>query len=132
MILFGFFRAILHPHASLRPVGVLALAVCVTLLVTPYTWTYDQLLLVLPLTAVSLAMDRKGVRFPLTASVFLGIDVLAVILLVFDTWLQVEILNVLVPLAVFGLCLWWLHLRHPLPFPEGEGSFATPFGSGHR
>ena len=82
LILFGFFRAILHSRATLRPVSVLALAVCVTLLVTPYTWTYDQLLLILPLTAVILAMDRMGVRFPLTASLFLGIDVLAVILLV--------------------------------------------------
>ena len=78
---------------------MLALAVCVTLLVTPYTWTYDQLLLVLPITAVILAMDRMGVRFPLTAGLFLGIDVLVVILLFFDVMLQVEILNVVIPLA---------------------------------
>ena len=87
---------------------MLALAVCVTLLVTPYTWTYDQLLLVLPLTTLILAMDRSGIRFPMTASVFLGLDVLVVILLVFDVMLQVEILNVLIPLVVFGLCLRWL------------------------
>ena len=110
MIMLGFFRAILQSHASMRPVGVLALAICVTLLVTPYTWTYDQLLLVLPITAAILAMNRNGVRFPLAASIFLGIDVLAIILLVFDTWLQVEIWNVVIPLVVYGLCLWWLQL----------------------
>jgi len=71
-ILFMFFRAILHAHATLRPLSVLALAVSVTLLITPYTWTYDQLLLVLPLSAVILAMDRRGAPFPLTASVFPG------------------------------------------------------------
>jgi len=108
IILFGFFRASLPGRAALRPLSVLALAVCVTLLVTPYTWTYDQLLLVLPLTTVILAMDRLGVRFPLTATVFLGIDLLVVLLLYFDVMLQVEILNVLIPLVVFGLCLWWL------------------------
>ena len=113
LILFGFLRVLVRSHATLRPVSVLALAVCVTLLVTPYTWTYDQLLLILPLTTAILAMDRRGVRFLLTASVFLGIDVLAVILLIFDTMLQVEILNVLVPLAVFGLCLWYLSRRIP-------------------
>jgi hypothetical protein len=111
VILFGVFRVLMHAHANLRPVSVLALAVSVTLLVTPYTWTYDQLLLILPLTTVILAMDRSGVRFPLTASVFLGIDVLVVILLFFDVMLQVEILNVLIPMIVFGLCLWKLDAR---------------------
>jgi hypothetical protein len=108
LVLFGFFRALMPSHATLRPVSVLALAVCVTLLVTPYTWTYDQLLLILPLTMAILAMDRMGMRFVVTATVFLGIDLLAVILLIFDTLMQVEILNVLVPLAVFGLCLLYL------------------------
>ena len=113
VILFGFFRTLLHSHTTLRPVSVLALAVSVTLLVTPYTWTYDQLLLTLPLTTVILAMDRSGVRFPLTASIFLGIDVFVVLLLFFDVMLQVEILNVLVPLVIFCLCLWKLDARIP-------------------
>ena len=108
IILFGFFRFSLPGRDARRPLSVLALAVCVTLLVTPYTWTYDQLLLILPLTTVMLAMDRIKVYFPLTASLFLGIDVLVVILLYFDTLLQVEIWNVLIPLVVFGLCLRWL------------------------
>jgi hypothetical protein len=118
LLLYGFFRAVLPApptpqvqmpgQATLRPLSVLALAVCVTLLVTPYTWTYDQLLLILPLTTLILAMDRTGKRFPLAASVFLGLDVLVVILLVFDAMLKVEILNVLVPLVVFGMCLRWL------------------------
>jgi hypothetical protein len=108
MLLFGFFRLSLSGRAALRPVSVLALAVCVTLLVTPYTWTYDQLLVVLPLTALILTMDRMGLRFPLTASLFIGIDVLVVILLYFDSLLEVEILNVLIPLLVYGLCLRWL------------------------
>jgi hypothetical protein len=108
-LLFGFFRAILRGGlAGLRPLSVLALSVTVTLLVTPYTWTYDQLLLIIPLTALTLAMHRMRMPFPLTAGLFLGMDVLFVILLIFDSLLQVEILNVLVPLIVFGLCLWWL------------------------
>jgi hypothetical protein len=113
LVLFGFLRVLLSAHPTMRPVDVVALAVCVTLLVTPYTWTYDQLLLILPLTSAILAMDRIGVRFLVTASVFLAIDVLAVILLIFDTLMQVEIWNVLVPLAVFGLCLVYLTRRIP-------------------
>ncbi|MGB8213223.1 MAG: glycosyltransferase family 87 protein [Anaerolineales bacterium] len=107
-ILIGFFRAILIPRDTLPVLNLLALAVTVTLLITPYTWTYDQVLLILPITAVILSMDRKRLPFPLTASIFLGIDVLVVFLLIFDVLLQVEILNVVVPLVVFGLCLWGL------------------------
>jgi Glycosyltransferase family 87 len=113
VILFGFFWAILRAHAILRPVSVLALAVSVTLLVTPYTWTYDQLLLILPIVAVILAMDRMGARFLLSASFFLALDALVLILLFFNVMLQVEILNVLVPLIVFGLCLWYLTWQIP-------------------
>jgi Glycosyltransferase family 87 len=118
VILFGFFWAIIRMHASLRPMSVLALAVSVTLLVTPYTWTYDQLLLILPLSAVILAMDRRGAPFLLSAGLFLAVDVLVVILLYFDVMEQVEILNVFVPMLVFGLCLWWLACK--VPGPAGE------------
>jgi len=113
LILFGFLRFLLHSHATLRPLDLLALAICVTLLVTPYTWTYDQLLLIFPLTTAILALDRKGIRFMMTASIFLAIDLLVLIVLVFDTLLQVEIWNVLVPLAVYGLCLGSLAGRVP-------------------
>jgi hypothetical protein len=53
-------------------------------------------------------MDRKGMRFSLAIWVFLAIDAFCVILLLPDSLLQVETLNVLVPAAVFGLCLQWL------------------------
>ncbi len=120
LILFGFFRASLYAGAALAPLSILALAVTVTLLITPYTWTYDQLLLLLPITAVILAMDRQGVRFPLTASLFLLIDVLVVVLLFFDVLLQVEILNVVIPLVVFGLCLGWLNRCIPASTRESD------------
>ena len=109
LILSGFLRTVLPGRSTLKPASLLALAVCVTLLITPYTWTYDQLLLVLPITTLSLTLDEQGRPFPLTASLFLGIDVLAVILLAFDAMLQVEILNVFVPLIVLGLILWSNH-----------------------
>jgi arabinofuranan 3-O-arabinosyltransferase len=111
MILLGFFRVILRSRPALSSLGVSALIVTVTLLIAPYTWTYDQLLLVLPITAMVLAMDRMGAPFPLTFGIFLGIDALCVILLIFNTMYQVEILNVVIPIIVFGLCLWWLTPR---------------------
>lgn len=91
---------------NLTPLQVISLAVSTTLLVTPYTWTYDQLLLVIPITALMLYYEFKGKRFLLTASFFVGIDLLAVFLLFFDTLLRTEILNALIPLVILGLCGW--------------------------
>jgi hypothetical protein len=113
LILLGFCWTILRPRADRRPLSVLALTVTVALLVTPYSWTYDQLLLILPITMVILAMDQKRVRFPLTASIFLGIDILFVIVLFFDSILQGEILNVVITMLVLGLCLIYLNPRLP-------------------
>jgi Glycosyltransferase family 87 len=113
LILFGFFYSAIRSRAILGPLDMLALVVTVTLLVTPYTWTYDQLLLVLPLTAVTFAMDRMGARFPLTATFFLGLDALILVLLFFDTVLGLEILNVIIPVIVLGLLLWMTKPRLP-------------------
>ena len=90
---------------SLSPLTVIALSICLTLLVAPYTWTYDQLLLLLPVTLVALALDRGGKGLLAAGLVFIAIDVLALLLLFFDVALQVEILNVFVPLAVLVLVL---------------------------
>jgi hypothetical protein len=118
LILFGFLRAIIRARTTLSPVSVIAMAVSISLIITPYNWTYDQILLILPITAVILAMDRMGVHFAWTAVVFLIIDALFVLLLFFDTMLEAETLNVIIPALVFCLCLWWLPRRVPAKIEE--------------
>jgi len=100
-LLFVFIR-----QKNLETVKVVALTVAVTLLITPYTWTYDQLLLIIPITLIVLALDKTGRRFAIAAAFFPAIDVLVVILLIFDVMLQVEILNVFIPLIIFILAAW--------------------------
>jgi len=107
LLVLGFLWVIIRKK-DLTPANVLALAVTLTLLVTPYTWTYDQLLLLIPITLVTLVIDRPGGRLLLAAVMFPAIDVLVVILLIFNVILQVEILNALVPLIVSGLGGWFL------------------------
>lgn len=106
LVVIGFLWLVLRSRAHLAPQTVVGLAVSVTLLVIPYTWTYDQLLLIIPITVVTLAMDRMGYGFPFTATIFLGIDFLVVVLLFFDVLMKVEILNAIVPIVVLGLCAW--------------------------
>jgi len=91
---------------NLNPVTIIALVVTLTLLCAPYTWTYDQVLLVIPLTLVALAIDRPGLRSVLAAALFPVIDALVLIVLILDAGLHVEILNVFVPLVVSGLHAW--------------------------
>ena len=103
LIVLAFFWLVLPRRAELSPLSLIALAATVTLLVTPYTWTYDQLLILLPVVDITLAMDKAGYRFALVSTLFLGLDILIVALLFFDAMLRVEILNAIIPLLVLGL-----------------------------
>ena len=107
LLVLGFLWLIAR-YKFLAPATILALAVTVTLLVTPYTWTYDQILLIIPIALVTLTIDRLGFSLLLVTAIFPAIDVLVVVLLIFNVTLQVEILNAIIPLVVLGLGTWFL------------------------
>ena len=102
LLILGFLWLIVR-RADLSPVAVIGLAATVTLLVAPYTWTYDQLLLIIPIIAITLAVDGPGRRFLLAAGIFMIVDIEIVFVLFFDTLLGVEIFNAFIPLIVLGL-----------------------------
>ncbi len=89
---------------------LMSLTVVVTLLVTPYMWTYEQLLLLLPVLDLIWMLSKKGSRFLVSSILFLEVDLLMVILLVFNTLLKIESFNAIVPLFLLGL---YAHLRRP-------------------
>ena len=109
LVLFGFFWSALRPGVARSPLAVIGLAVTVTLLVTPYTWPYDQLLLLIPIVGLTLALHRLGFRLLISSTLILVFDLLAFLLLIPDSILGVEILNVIIPIIIFGLCLWETH-----------------------
>jgi len=98
-----FLWLILVRWKDLPPLTLVALVSTVTLLVTPYTWTYDQLLLLFLIVDLTLKMGKDGRKFILVSSWFLGLDFLFLLLLVFDTLLQVEIFNAIVPLVLLAV-----------------------------
>jgi hypothetical protein len=106
LLIFGFSMWLLYRSKNLTPLEVLGLVVTVTLLIAPYTWTYDQLLLLIPIVPITLALDGKRGRFLLAISFFLILDLFLVIILIFDSMLGVEILNVILPLIIFGILAW--------------------------
>lgn len=78
----------------------LSLAICATLLVTVYLWTYDQLLLLLPLLWIIRELIRRKSRFLLPATLLLWVDLAYILLMLITLRMQMEIWNVLLPLAV--------------------------------
>ena len=119
LFLFAFLWLVLPRRDDISALRLVALAATVTLLITPYTWTYDQLLIVLPIVDITLALDKNGYRFTLVSSLFLGLDILVVILLILDAILNVEILNAVVPILILGLyasvgALWMRKITQPV------------------
>jgi len=118
VLLAGVVTLIAVERARLTPSLAAGLAVAATLLLTPYTWTYDQFLLALPIFAVLLGLAGKGGR-PLPAFlIFMTIDVLAFVLLGVSARTRLEVWSVAVPLAVLGLEAWYL-VRHASPAGSG-------------
>jgi hypothetical protein len=89
-----------------HPLQVMALAATVGLLVTPYIWAYDQVLLVLPIALVTLHLMRRGTSYLVGALFFLALDIAALMLLVLATQSGEDVWSALVPAAV-GLALLW-------------------------
>ncbi len=85
-----------------------SLATVITLLLTPHTWPYDQLLLVIPIVTIMMLLAKDGYSYLPVALLFLAIDVLAFVLLGISGMIQMEIWNVFIPLAVLGLLIGYL------------------------
>jgi hypothetical protein len=107
-ILIGAFLWLLARIPRTTPLDAFSLSITLTLLITPYVWTYDQLLLLIPISAIVFFLGERKRGFLPAAMLFIAIDLLAVFLLVFNTVLQVEILNGFIPLVVFGLLIWMI------------------------
>lgn len=111
LLVAAFIWLVIGRWKDISPFTLTALASAVTLLVTPYIWTYDQLLLLLPVVDLTARLDRSSSRIPLALALFLGVDVLIIVLLVFDTLLDVEIFNALIPLLILMV---YAAIRTPL------------------
>ncbi len=83
------------------------LAVTATLLLTPYTWPYDQLLLIIPIITVIMSLAKEGYKYLPLAIIFLIIDIIAIILLGISARTQMEIWNVMIPLFVLVFQGWY-------------------------
>lgn len=108
LLLIGYLYLIIRKQKVLSPIWTASLAITITLLLTPYTWPYDQLLLVIPIVAITMGLAKAECKFLPTALIFLSIDIMMLILLDISAKIQMEIWNVAVPLFILGLLIWYL------------------------
>ncbi len=102
LVIVALFWLMKHRHRA-EPEVAAAILIAVTMLVTPYLWVYDQVLLIIPILAVMRLMHERELPYLVTATLFVVIatfswlPVIPARMLGRDTW------SVLVPLACLGL-----------------------------
>lgn len=104
----GYLYLIAGKQNTLPPSQAISLAIVIVLLLTPYTWPYDQLLLVVPIVTIMMQLDRDGYKYFLVSLIFLAIDIYTLILLAVSAKIQMEIWNATIPFFVFIFLFWSL------------------------
>lgn len=92
----------------LSPMIVIGISTTVMLLVTPYTWTYDQLLLLIPILSLAFNLSEDGTKFVPTSMILLAMGILAMILVWVTAITRLEIWNAALPLSVLGFLFWYV------------------------
>jgi hypothetical protein len=121
LLLTGYIYLLVWKRKALSPALVVSIVVALTLLITPYTWSYDQLLLVAPIIVITVMLAKAGYSYLAVACFFLSIDVLALILLVISLQIQMEIWNASIPLLLLGVLVWYLSSTRLKRNPVGSG-----------
>ena len=101
ILLAGVFYLMWRKHKTMTPAWIASVAITTALLVTPYAWPYDQLLLVIPIVTIMMTMVTRRYPFVLTSMVFVILDLMAIALFIISARIQLETPNVLIPLVIF-------------------------------
>ena len=101
VLLVGCLFTLVRKREFLSLMMVYSIIIATTLLITPYTWSYDQVLLIIPIIVIMIEMMSRHYPYLLTASIFLLFDVLTLVLLLASAKIQMEVLNAIIPLAIY-------------------------------
>jgi hypothetical protein len=92
-------------NSRLDPLGVLALAIPIALLTTPYNWAYDQILLIVTIVFCVQEMARGHKYLPRIFPFLL--DLICLLLLVWAYFYGMDVWSLLVPAGLFGMAVWF-------------------------
>lgn len=94
-----------YRHA-LSPLAVLGLIIPWTILITPYIWAYDQTILLIPITAMTMNWIKKGWPFLTIALIPIGLSILSIGLIFVALQIGRDIWSSILPLLILLLSLW--------------------------
>lgn len=81
-----------------------------TLIVTPYIWAYDQILLLIPMFLIVAYLANNGYTYLKTSLVFLAFSIMSLGLLFLASLLRTDVWSALLPILVL-LALIWLYAK---------------------
>lgn len=97
--------SVYQKRIALTPIEVMAFAIPPAVLVTPYLWAYDQVVLILPiLVCLGLLIERR-VRYLIAATFFLIVDLIALVFVYIAAQSETDIISVALPLLIWALLL---------------------------
>ena len=82
-----------------------------SLFITPYLWAYDHILLLVPIVLLVAKMDGLQMPFILNSSLFLFLDVVALILLFLASIIGSDRLSGILPLFIIGIMGFLYHFE---------------------
>ena len=94
---------ILQKKFVLTPTLMLSASIIFTLLLTPYLWVYDQLLLIIPLVVLVGKKVRQNQPYLLTALLPILVSAVSLALLPVAVQIRNDVWNVLIPLLVLAI-----------------------------
>lgn len=97
--------SVYQKRIALTPIQVMAFAIPPAVLVTPYLWAYDQVVLILPiLVCLGLLIERR-VRYLIAATFFLIVDLVALVFVYIAAQSETDIISAALPLLIWALLL---------------------------
>jgi len=90
---------------DLAPSSMVSLIIPITLLLTPYLWAYDQVLLTIPIVLVMMKMSDKGYPYLLSSTIFLFFSLVAAGLVFIALQVKIDGWSMLVPFLTWILVL---------------------------
>jgi hypothetical protein len=116
-LVIGYILVLVRQSASTHPLTMMNLSILLTLLITPYTWPYDQILIIMPIVGIIMYVSSKHASPLINAALFLGIDILVLGLLVVAAAVKMEIWNALIPLVVL-VTVWLSLIKRPNTYKQ--------------
>ncbi len=107
-------------HKQAGPLQVAALIVPAGILVPPYLWAYDQILLLIPIAWITLRFMNSQKPYLLAASIPPLFSLFALLLLLVASRVGLDIWSTLLPCVMLIFGIWPLKTDIQTSFPSGE------------